>query len=199
MHEAEILSASGVALARAIKDRLVTSHEVVRAHIARARRVNPGINAIVRDRYEAALREAREADEKTATVHRDDLPVLHGVPCTIKEAFSLTGMPNSSGLWARRDIVAAEDATVVRRVRAAGAIPLGVTNISELCMWFESQNKVWGRTNNAYDASRTAYRVKSRVQVGRTSNPLTEPTIVSVVVVVVSTAGTCLVIFTNGK
>jgi fatty acid amide hydrolase 2 len=156
MQEAEILSASGVALARAIKDRLVTSHDVVKAHVARARHVNPGVNAIVRDRYDAALREAREADEKTGSMHRDDLPPLHGVPCTIKEAIQLTGMPNTSGLWSRRDVVATEDATVVSRIRAAGAIPLGVTNISELCMWFESQNTVWGRTNNAYDEKRTA-------------------------------------------
>lgn len=156
MEEGEILSASGVALARAIRDRRVTSHVVVEAHIARARRVNPGLNAIIRERYDAALREAAVADEKTISMHRDDLPELHGVPCTIKEAFAFEGMPNTSGLWARRDVVAAKDATVVQRLRAAGAIPLGVTNTSELCMWFESSNKVWGRTNNAYDPRRTA-------------------------------------------
>ena len=156
MDEREILSASGVALARAIRDRRVTSRAVVEAHVERARVVNPGLNAIVRDRYDAALREAREADERTSCVHRDDLPPLHGVPCTIKEAFAFEGMPNTAGLWARRDVVATEDATVVKRMRAAGAIPLGVTNISELCMWFESQNKVWGRTSSAYDAGRTA-------------------------------------------
>ena len=156
MDEGEILSASGVALARAIRERRVTSRVVVEAHVARARRVNPGLNAIVRDRYDAALDEATVADEKVGSMHRDDLPALHGVPCTIKEAFSFTGMPNTSGLWARRDVIATEDATVVARLRAAGAIPLGVTNISELCMWFESSNKVWGRTNNAYDAARTA-------------------------------------------
>ena len=156
MHQGEILSASGVALARAIRDRRITSLAVVQAHVDRARRVNPALNAIVRDRYDAALREAAVADEKTSSVHRDDLPILHGVPCTIKEAYALEGMPNSAGLWARRNVVATKDATAVARLRAAGAIPLGVTNISELCMWFESQNQVWGRTNNAYDGARTA-------------------------------------------
>jgi fatty acid amide hydrolase 2 len=156
MHDREILSASGVALARAIRERRVTSLAVVQAHVDRARLVNPGLNAIVRDRYVAALREAREADEQTSSVAADDLPPLHGVPCTIKEAFAFEGMPNTAGLWARRDVIATEDATVVKRMRAAGAIPLGVTNISELCMWFESQNKVWGRTSSAYDARRTA-------------------------------------------
>jgi fatty acid amide hydrolase 2 len=156
MQQGEILSASGVALARAIRDRRVTSVAVVQAHVDRARRVNPALNAIVRDRYDAALREAALADERTSSVHRDDLPVLHGVPCTIKEAYALEGMPNTSGLWARRNVVATLDATAVARLRAAGAIPLGVTNTSELCMWFESQNEVWGRTNNAYDSARTA-------------------------------------------
>ncbi|MDB5220625.1 MAG: Glutamyl-tRNA(Gln) amidotransferase subunit, partial [Myxococcaceae bacterium] len=110
MHEGEILSASGVALARAIRDRLITSRAVVQAHVDRARRVNPALNAIVRDRYEEALREATIADEKTSSLHRDDLPVLHGVPCTIKEAFAVEGMPNSAGLWTRRDVVATKDA-----------------------------------------------------------------------------------------
>ncbi len=156
MRDEEILRASGVALARAIRERRTTSLAVVEAHIARAKRVNPGLNAIVRDRFADALREARRADEVVGSTHADDLPTFHGVPITIKEAFAFEGMPNTSGLWARRDVVATEDATVVKRLRDAGAIPLGVTNVSELCMWFESQNKVWGRTNNAYDPRRTA-------------------------------------------
>ncbi|MBS2013184.1 MAG: amidase [Deltaproteobacteria bacterium] len=155
MDAAEILLASGVALAGAIRERRTTSVEVVRAHIARARAVNPGLNAIVRDRYEEALREAARADERVAGARAEELPPFHGVPVSIKEAYALEGMPNTSGLWARRDVVARDDATVVRRLREAGAIPIGVTNTSELCMWFESANKVWGRTNNAYDPART--------------------------------------------
>jgi len=156
MDRDQILSASGSALARAIRERRVTSKVVVDAHVTRAKSVNPALNAIIRDRYDAALREASLADERTGDLHADDLPPLHGVPCTIKEAFAFEGMPNSSGLWARRDVVASKDATVVERLRSAGAIPLGVTNTSELCMWFESSNKVWGRTNNPYDRARTA-------------------------------------------
>ncbi|MBX3191162.1 MAG: amidase [Labilithrix sp.] len=156
MQSREILASSAIALARAIRERRVTSAEVVRVHVERVRKVNPAVNAVVRDRFDDALREARAADEKTASVHADDLPVFHGVPCTIKEAFAFEGMPNTSGLWARRDVLASKDATVVERMRGAGAIPLGVTNVSELCMWFESTNKVWGRTSNAYDPRRTA-------------------------------------------
>lgn len=67
---------------------------------------------------------------------------------------SLTGMPNTSGLVNRRDVIATCDATVVSRLKQAGAIPLGVTNCSELCMWYESSNRVYGRTNNPYDLQR---------------------------------------------
>lgn len=155
MKSAEILTASAVSLARAIRERRATSVEVVEAHIARAKHVNPGINAIVRDRHAEALREARRADEVVASSPGGDLPPFHGVPITIKEAYAFEGMPNTSGLWARRNVIADHDATAVARLRNAGAIPIGVTNTSELCMWFESKNAVWGRTNNAYDPRRT--------------------------------------------
>src|SRR5579862_7841203 len=141
MERAEILSASGTALARAIRERRVTSRAVVEAHVARVERVNPDLNAVVKERFEEALSEADDVDRRIAAGVRD-LPPFAGVPCTIKEAFALTGMPHTSGLWSRRDVVAKEDAVAVARLREAGAIPLGVTNLSELCMWMESQNKV---------------------------------------------------------
>ncbi len=149
-----LLLASAQQLARQIRQREVTSEQVVGAHIAHLRRVNPRINAVVHDRYEAALSEARLADERVAS--GDPLPPLHGVPCTIKECFSFAGMPNSAGLVARRHIVGDVDAPAVARLRAAGAIPLGVTNLSELCMWMESNNRVYGRCSNPYDPTRTA-------------------------------------------
>jgi fatty acid amide hydrolase 2 len=108
------------------------------------------------DRFEPARDEARRADAATIATPRDRLPLFHGVPCTIKESFALEGMPNSGGLVARRDHIATSDATAVARLRAAGCIPLGVTNVSELCMWMESSNRVYGRTANAYDAKRIA-------------------------------------------
>lgn len=157
MRAREILTSSAVALATAIRERRVTSREVVDVHIDRIRRVNPHINAVVRDRFADARREADLADARVAGASTEErLPPLLGVPCTIKEAFSLAGMPSSSGLWARRDRVSKGDATAVARLRAAGAIPLGVTNVSELCMWMESANPVYGRTNNPHDLGRTA-------------------------------------------
>ena len=147
----DLLLASATHIARAIRDRALSSSDAVEAHIAQIERVNPQLNAVVRTRYEAAREEAARADAVRAVTPADRLPPLHGVPCTIKECFALTGMPNASGLVSRRDVIAQRDATAVARLRAAGAIPLGVTNTSELCLWMESNNVVYGRTNNPYD------------------------------------------------
>ncbi|MFH1532632.1 MAG: amidase [Pseudomonadota bacterium] len=127
--------------------------DVVDAAIARINAVNPTLNAMVQDRFDAARREAEVADRRARG--GGDLPPLLGVPCTIKEAFALEGMPNTSGLVSRIGHVADRDAVAVRRLRAAGAIPLGVTNVSELCMWMESDNRVYGLTRNPYDPART--------------------------------------------
>ncbi len=151
-----LLLLSATELASRIRRREVTSEAVVEAHLAHAARVNPRLNAIVVDRYAEARREAREADQLPARTPASELPPLHGVPCTIKESFSFSGMPNSSGLVARKHVRATSDAPTVARLRAAGAIALGVTNTSELCMWMESQNHVYGRTKNPYDVRRTA-------------------------------------------
>src|SRR5262245_58857220 len=148
----DLLSVSATELASRIRRRELSSLEVVDAHIAHLQRHNPVLNAVVCDRFDAARDEARAADARCAA--GADLPPLHGVPCTIKESFALTGMPNTSGLVARKGLLSTADATAVRKVRAAGAIPLGVTNVSELCMWMESHNNVYGRTNNPYDPGR---------------------------------------------
>jgi len=150
----DLLLESATRLAERIRAGEVSSREVVEAHVAQIERVNPRLNAVVRTRYDEARAEAERADALRARTRPEDLPPLHGVPCTIKECFALTGMPNASGLVARRDLVSGRDATAVARLRAAGAIPLGVTNTSELCMWMESNNRVYGRTNNPYDPER---------------------------------------------
>ena len=143
---------SGRELARRIREREASARVVCEAHIAAIRRVNPVLNAVVATRFDDAL---AEADAVDAQVKRGDaLPPYAGVPCTIKESFAVTGMPQSSGPWARRHVRATEDAPTVARLRAAGAIVLGVTNVSELCMWMESNNRVYGRSNNPYDPTR---------------------------------------------
>jgi fatty acid amide hydrolase 2 len=139
-------------LARRVRAGEVTSRALVDASIAQAERANPRINALVADRFDAARAEADAAD--AAVARGGDLPPFHGVPCTIKETFAVAGMPNTAGLVSRVGQPATEDAVTVARLRAAGAIPIGVTNVSELAMWFESDNKVYGRTNNPYDVTR---------------------------------------------
>lgn len=147
-----MLTSSASMLAALIRKGDVTSREVVEAHVAHARRANPRLNAIVADRYDAALDEADAAD--AAVRAGGELPPFHGVPCTVKETFAVTGMPNTAGLVSRAGRPATADAVTVARLRAAGAIPIGVTNVSELAMWFESDNRVYGRTNNPYDQRR---------------------------------------------
>jgi len=150
----DIIDESGTALAARIRAGEVSSREVVDAHIACIEAVNPAINAVVAERYEAARAEADAADAALASTPVDQLPPFHGVPCTIKETFAFGGMPNTGGLLARKGTTADADAVTVRRFREAGAIPLGVTNVSELAMWMESVNKVYGRSKNPYNQER---------------------------------------------
>ena len=145
---------SALSLARAIRARELTAAEVVDAHIARHERFAPVINAIAADRFEAARAEARVADARVAA--GSELPRLIGVPFTVKETIAVRGMPLTGGVPARRDERASESAPSVQRLTDAGAIALGVTNVSELTLWIESENPLYGRTNNPYDPSRTA-------------------------------------------
>ncbi len=149
----ELLLISATELAARIRSREITSRQAVEAHIEQAR-AQQHINAIVVPRFDTALAEADAIDARIDNGERESLPPLAGVPCTIKECFRLTGMPNTSGLKARTGLIADQDATTVARLRKAGAIPIGVTNVSELCMWMESSNPVYGRTSNPYDPTR---------------------------------------------
>ncbi|XP_032121989.1 fatty-acid amide hydrolase 2 isoform X1 [Sapajus apella] len=155
-----LLLLSGMQLAKLIRQRKVKCTDVVQAYINRIKDVNPMINGIVKCRFEEAMKEAHAVDQKLAERQEDEAslekkwPFL-GVPFTVKEAFQLQGMPNSSGLMNRRDAISKTDAAVVALLKEAGAIPLGITNCSELCMWYESSNKIYGRSNNPYDLQHT--------------------------------------------
>jgi fatty acid amide hydrolase 2 len=158
-----LLTQSASALARGIRSGEMSSVDVVSAHIDRVRAVNGELNALVRERFAAALEEARAADDRVRRAREgllpgglEALPPFLGVPCTIKESAKLAGMPHTSGLVARASVIADRDGTAPARMREAGFIPLGVTNVSELCMWMESNNKVYGLTRNPYDPTRTA-------------------------------------------
>ena len=148
-------------MAQSIRSGEVTSRALVQTHIDHIKAVNPALNAVVEDRFDDALAEADAADERIARASgpgssEADLPPFLGVPCTIKEFFAVPGMHQTAGMVSRKDYIATEEATAVTRLRRAGAIPMATTNVSELGMWMESSNKVYGRTNNPYDTSRIA-------------------------------------------
>ena len=152
---------SAVDLAAAIRRRELTSLAVVEAHIERLQSTQARINAVVADSYESARAQARLCDQQIGQgalrgASPEDLPPLFGVPFTVKESIALKGMPHSAGVLARRDQRAKQSAVAVQRVIDAGAIPLGVTNTSEMTLWIESENPVYGRTNNPHDPSLTA-------------------------------------------
>lgn len=147
-------------LARKIREGEIKAEEVMIAYIERIKEVNSFINAIVKDRFELALDEARQVDRALANMtekEKEDLiqsKVLFGVPFTNKECFAAKGMPQSSGLVSRKDFISSENADVVQRLQDAGAILVAVSNVSELCMWWESSNHLYGRTSNPYDSER---------------------------------------------
>jgi amidase len=149
----DITSASASELAQAIRSKKISSKAVVQAYLDRIATVNPKLNAVVQLTADAARKEADEAD---AALARGEIKgPLHGVPMTIKDTLETAGVICTGGTKGRANYVPKADATAVARLRAAGGIMLGKTNVPELAGAIESDNLVYGRTNNPYDLSRT--------------------------------------------
>ncbi|XP_076239341.1 fatty-acid amide hydrolase 2-B-like [Calliopsis andreniformis] len=151
-----LLKLSAVTLAKKIRQGELSSQTVVEAYIERIKEVNPFINAVVEDRFEAAVNEAKLCDQKLKTGDVNVLLLerekpLYGVPVTIKESCSLKGMSYTGGTLARRGMKASEDGAAVEMLKNAGAIPLCVTNTSELCTAIHTANPLFGKTCNPYD------------------------------------------------
>ena len=149
----EIAQASATELARAIRDKSLSSVEVVQAYLQRIDAVNGTLNAIVQLDREGAIAAARRADKQLAKGAK--LGALHGVPITIKDSFDTAGMVSTAGTLGRAAFIPQTDATIVARLRAAGAIVLGKTNTPELTLSLETDNLVYGRTVNPYDVTRS--------------------------------------------
>ena len=149
----EFTSASAHAIAQAIRGKQVSTVEVVQAHLDRIAEVNPSLNAVVCICADRALDEAREAD--AAISRGEDLGPLHGVPMTLKDSLNTQGVVSTGGTVGRRDFVPERDATLVARLRDAGAILLGKTNTPEITWSGETDNDVYGRTNNPFDLERS--------------------------------------------
>jgi amidase len=147
----ELLFSSASGMARAIREKKVSSAELIQAHLERIEAVNSQLNAIVQLPAERVMEAAREAD---ASLARGELRgPLHGVPVTFKDAIETAGIISTGGTMGRRSFVPQQDAMVVKRLRAAGAIVLGKTNCPELGWAWESDNLIYGRTNNPYNLS----------------------------------------------
>lgn len=151
----DILSLSGVAQGRLIAEGAISSEELLRAHLARIEAVNPSLNAAVEVLAETALDAAGQSDRRRN--RRERLGPLDGVPFSVKDSIEVAGTVCTAGtLGFRNRPRSTADATLVARLRAAGAIPLARTNLPDLLFAFESDNLIYGRTNNPYDLSRTS-------------------------------------------
>ena len=140
-------------MAEGIRQKKFSATELVEAHLARIQQLNPKLNAFVQVDTEGALRQARATDE--ALSRSEDLGPLHGVPVSIKSSIEVKGLRAESGTRLRAGFVAATDAPLVSRLRNAGAVILGTTNTPELLMAWETDNLLYGRTNNPWDLART--------------------------------------------
>ncbi len=149
----ELIYSSAATLARSIRDKKVSALEVVEANLRRIEEVNPRLNAVVQPAADRARAEARESDE--ALARGEVKGPLHGVPMTIKDSLDTVGIISTGGTQGRASYIPEADSTVVARLRSAGAILLGKTNTPELTLAGETNNLIYGQTNNPYDLSKT--------------------------------------------
>ena len=148
-----MLSASATMIAHAIREGMTTSTEVTRHYLERIESVNAQLNAVVLVTAEEAMEQAARAD--AALARQGATGPLHGVPMTLKDSIDTAGIVTTYGTTGRKHAVPTEDATVVRRLKAAGAVLLGKTNTPELTLSFETDNDVFGRTMNPFDSERS--------------------------------------------
>jgi amidase len=144
----DVLFTSTKRLAAMVREKKISSVELVTAYLKRIEAVNPKLNAVVHLCAERALAEAANADAMLAA--GKSMGALHGVPCTIKDSHETIGVRSTGGTLGRKDYVPSRDATSVARVRAAGAIILGKTNTPELTLSGMTTNLIYGKTHNPY-------------------------------------------------
>lgn len=148
----DIVFSSTTMLAAAIRAGSVSATEVLEAHLAQIDKHNPALNAIITLDAERARERARQADE--ALARGQVWGPLHGVPFTLKDAHSTAGMRTTTG-FPLLDHVPQEDSTVTARLKSAGGILIGKTNVPVMLSDFQSNNPIFGRTNNPWNIERT--------------------------------------------
>ena len=148
----EIIYADAHELAQRIRDRELSPVEVVQAHLDRIDAINPRLNALIA--YpDGVMDRAREAE--AAAVRGENWGPLHGVPFTVKDCVDTEGVRTTRGSMLFEDYVPAADATVVKRLKDAGGIFIAKSNMPEFALWWETDNVVYGRTENPWMTGRT--------------------------------------------
>lgn len=150
----ELTALTALQIARAVAAREVKVVEVVEAHLARIEKVNPAVNAVVTILADSARCEAALVD--SALARGEPVGPLAGVPITVKVNVDMAGLPTTWGVPALANAVAATDAPVVERMRAAGAIPVGRTNMPDMGLRVHTDSTLYGLTRNPWHPDRTA-------------------------------------------
>jgi amidase len=140
-------------LAGAIRAGRVSATEVLRGHLAQIAAHNPALNAVITLDAERAAERAREADE--ALARGENWGPLHGVPFTLKDAHATAGMRTTTGFPPLANYIPQEDGAVAARLKAAGGILIGKTNVPVMLADFQTSNPIFGRSNNPWDIART--------------------------------------------
>ena len=153
MHVASVTDLSASAIAQLILQKKLSPVEVMDAHLLRIEQLNPKINAFVHVDAERARSQAKGAE--AALMSGVESRPLLGVPISIKSSIDVQGLPCEAGSRLRDGFVASQDATLVARLKNAGAIVIGNTSTPELLMAYHTDNLLQGRTNNPWDLSRT--------------------------------------------
>ncbi len=148
----EIIYTDAIELAERIRLREVSPVEVAQAHLNRIEAVNPALNALIAF-PDGVMDRAREAE--AAVLRGDNWGPLHGVPFTVKDCVDTAGVRTTRGSRLFEDHVPTADATVVQRLKDAGGIFIAKSNMPEFALWWETDNLVYGRTENPWMAGRT--------------------------------------------
>lgn len=149
----DVLFASATKLAAAIRSRDLSALEALDAYLARISEQNPTLNAIITMDADAARERARAAD--AALARGESWGPLHGVPFTLKDALSTAGMRTTAGCEALEENIPSEDGTVAARLKGAGGVLIGKTNVPPMLDDWQSCNRIFGRTSNPWDVART--------------------------------------------
>ena len=140
--------ATATDMLHALHTRQITAVELLELHLRRIERYNPQLNAIVIPNYDQARQVAAQADVALA---QGEVKPLLGLPLTIKDCIHVKGLRVTGGVPERAQVIAEEDAPVAARVRAAGAVIMGKTNVPPYASDYQSDNPVFGRSNNPWD------------------------------------------------